>query len=229
MMVGTIRGAAVVLGLLLSLGAAPAMACEGTECPAAGKPLDLKKFLREQAASTRTPEAMQATRGKTSHRGHAARSGGTHGKSAHAHYPRHKTLAATQDPQPPEAARDAALAYASQRGAQDDPNVKVVSADEINDIDRAAGPAPAETIGSAPAVVQDALATAQDVQVVVQNDFNELDRKAAELTRPAAAVAVTASEVTPHNPPATTWMQWLWSAIGAGFVVLAGVARYLFA
>jgi hypothetical protein len=27
----------------------------------------------------------------------------------------------------------------------------------------------------------------------------------------------------------TSWLQWLWSALGAGFVVLAGVARYLFA
>ena len=117
----------------------------------------------------------------------------------------------------------------AQGSTRDDANVQVVSADELNDIDRAAGPAPAETTGNSPAPARDVLTVAQDVQMVVENDFNEIDRKSAELVRPAAAVAVTTSEVTPHSAPATTWMQWLWSAIGAGFVVLAGVARYLLA
>lgn len=242
MTVRKIRGAALALGVLLlgvGVGAAPASACEGMECQSAGQPISLKRFMREQAASTRTPEAMQATRGKTAHRSRTARSGGAHGKTAlsggthvktaHAHSPRRRTVTAAHDAQPAAAPRDAtALAFAAQGSTRDDANVQVVSVDELNDIDRAAGPAPAETTGNSPAP-RDVLTVAQDVQMVVENDFNEIDRKSAELVRPAAAVAVTTSEVTPHSAPATTWMQWLWSAIGAGFVVLAGVARYLLA
>jgi hypothetical protein len=231
-MVRKIRGAALAFGVLLlslGVGAIPALACEGTECRTAGKSFNLKKFMRQQAASTRTPEAMRATRGKVSHYGRTARSGGARGKTAHARYARHRMVKAAHDWQPAEAPRNAALAFAEQGGTREDPNVQVVSADELNDIDRAAGPAPAETTGNAPAPARDVLTVAQDVQTVAEKDFNDIDRKVAELVRPADTVAVTTSKVPPRNAPAITWTQWLWSAIGAGFVVLAGAARYLFA
>jgi hypothetical protein len=212
------------------------LACEGTECQTEGKAFDLKKFMREQAASTRTPEAMRETRGKA--RRSSAHRAPTH-KVARAHKSRHRTVAARprREEQPHEAASAHAeqqTAPAEQQKAPDNPEVHVVSADELNDIDRAAGPppavasSPAETDGQASATMQDGSSAAQDVQVVVGNDFNEIDRKAADMVQRAAAV--TAGEVTPHSRVAAmSWMQWLWSAIGAGFVVLAGIARYLFA
>lgn len=226
---GMIRSAALVAGLLLGagLGAPHALACEGNECPAAGKPLDLKKFLREQAASTRTPEAMRATRGKTHHEQPR--------KIARTHQPRHRAVATR--PQSEEAPNEATTAFAAQGSPENDANiqvvdanVQVVSADELNDIDRAAGPTPAETTGKASGAAQDARPTEPDVQVVVQNAFNDIDRKAAELAQSMAQVAATSQATTSHSrSTAASWMQWLWSAIGAGFVVAAGVARYLFA
>ena len=217
-----IRTAALVLGLLLgpSLGAPQALACEGKECQVAEKPLDLKKFMREQAASTRTPEAMRATRGEARHERPR--------KITRTHQPRHRAVAAR--PQPEEVPNEAASTFAAESSPGNDARVQVVSADELNDIDRAAGPAPAETTGMAAATVQDARATEQDVQVVVKNAFNDIDRKAAELAQSMAQVATTSQVTTSHSGSAATpWMQWLWSAIGAGFVVAAGVARYLFA
>jgi hypothetical protein len=67
--------------------------------------------------------------------------------------------------------------------------------------------------------------------VRVGNDFNELDRKAAELAQADTAEAAS-SEAEPHKDSAATsmsWLAWLWSAIGAGFIALAGLARYLIA
>lgn len=226
----TFCATALGIGLLLSLGlgAPAASACEGTECQTAGRPLDLKEFMRQQAASTRTPEAMSATRGKARHHARAARSGRATDRFARTHHSRHRPVTAQNEPET--VPTEPASAFATRSSPGNDADVHVVSADELNDIDRAAGPAPAETTGKASANVQDVLTAAQDVQMVVENDFNEIDRKAGELVRPAAAATVTASEVVPRNGPSPkSWMQWLWSAIGAAFVMLAGVARYWFA
>jgi hypothetical protein len=230
MMVRIIRSAALALSVLLSLGvgASPALTCKGTECRTAGKPFDLKKFMRVQAASTRTPEAMRATRGKAPHQSRTARSGGAHVKIAHARHLRHRTVRAAHNSQPAEAPRDTALAFAEQDSIREVSNVQVVSADEFNDIDRAAGPEPAETTG-APAPARDVFSVTQNVQTVIEKGFNEVDSKAAELARPADTVAETTSKAASRSAPEMNWMQWLWSALGAGFVVLAGVARYLFA
>lgn len=223
----TIRTAALVLGLLLSvgLGAPLALACEGAECQTDAKPLDLKRFMREQAASTRTPEAMGQTRSETRHTSTR--------KTAQVHHPRHRTVAMRHQKQP-QKAPVAAKANAEQVSAPNSLDVQVVSADEVNDIDRAAGPAPAETDGQGSPSGQDAQTSGQGVHVVVQNDFNEIDRRAADLVRLAPPVAATMSEAVPQSGSVAmswtmSWVQWLWSAIGAGFVVLAGVARYLLA
>ncbi len=227
----TFRDVALSLGLLLGLGlgAPAASACEGTECQTTSKPLDLKKFMHQQAASTRTPEAMSVTRGNTtSHHARAARSGATPDKVAHARQSRHRPVVAQKEPGT--VPTETASALAAQDNPGSDAGVQMVSADELNDIDRAAGPAPAETTGKASANVQDTLTTVRGVQMVVENDFSEIDRRAAELARPPASVPAAANEAAPRSGfPSNSWMQWLWSAIGAAFVVLAGVARYLFA
>lgn len=228
----TIRGAALALGLLASPGFAPqARACEGSECQQPAKPLDLKKFMREQAASTRTHEAMRTTRGQRVHKPAQ--------KSARVHHPAQRrivTAKAKPDDAASHAASDAASAYAAQddaapvqASADINANVQVVSSGELNDIDRAAPP-PAETQGLAPADDRKAQGAPRDVQVVVENAFDDIDSKSARVAQSMAKVAAASNETTPQSgPAATSWMQWLWSAIGAGFVVLAGLARYLFA
>lgn len=229
-----IHGVTVAFAVLLGVvaGAPVALAaCDGADCPSVSKPLDLQKFMREQAASTRTPEAMRATAGKSRHvqapKTQAPKIAQSHHRSHHA--------AATQaraEQKPSE--RASAEAAAADTPATDirssAPDVQVVSADEVNSIDLTAGPAPVQTGSKASDAVQGALTAAQDVQVVVGDNFNKID-KAAALTKPVAATETTGSDVAaaPSDSEHKSWMAWLWSAIGAGFVVLAGVARYLFA
>jgi hypothetical protein len=222
------RGATLALGLLLSLnvGVPAGWACEGAECPAEGKPLDLKKFLREQAASTRTPEAMDQTRGKASHHQRSTHSRAARGKSAQARHT-HRIVTSQSEHHSKSAApaRDIAATSPVQPPAQDD--VQVVSANDVNDIDRAAKSQAAETTGKASEDAQATQSGAPNVQMVVASDFNEIDRKAAERNSPAPAAAAVASETAlPKQAPPQSWIHWLWSAIGAGFLALAGVARY---
>jgi hypothetical protein len=221
------RGAILALGLLLTLsvGAPVARACEGTECQPEGKPLDLKKFLREQATSTRTPEAMKQTRGGASRHKHSARASGAHenGKPRHAGH-RVVTAASEHGSRTAAVSQNVSAAAPVPTSAQDD--VRVVSENEVNDIDRAATPQTAETTGKASGDVQATQSAAPDVQMVVASDFNEIDRKAAE-QQPAPATSTMASETAPpKQAPPQSWIQWLWSTIGAGFLALAGLTRY---
>jgi len=218
----TMRAAALLFGLSVGLGfATGASACEGTQCEAHGKPLDLKSFMREQAASTRTHEAVRATHSKTGHapsrRTSQTQRTTRHAVAAHRHHKTARVAAAAPPPKPP----------------VEETNVRVVAADELNDIDRAAPPAPQpETQGFA-VTEQNTPANSADMHGAVDNAFSDIDRRAAELSRAMAQVATTqaAEAVTARPEPAarSPWLQWLWSAIGASFVVAAGVARYLFA
>ena len=222
------RGATLAFGLLLglSVGVPAGWACEGAGCPSEGKPLDLKKFLREQAESTRTPEAMDQTRGKASHHQRSTHSRAAHGKSAQArHTHRIVTLQSEHRSKSAAPVRDTAATSSVQPPPRDD--VQVVSANDVNDIDRAAKSQAVETTGKAADDAQAPQSGTPDVQMVVASDFNEIDRKAAEQNPSAPAAAAVASETAqPKQVPPQSWIHWLWSAIGAGFLALAGVARY---
>ena len=203
---------ALVLGLLLTLSAVAAPACEGTECPASSKPakpLDIMKFMREQAASTRPskPRNIKA-------------------RSVVAQAPRRAAKTAAARPEAAGLAAEAAKSFASQT----DQNVPVVASDELNAIDRAA--APAETVGAAPS-------SGQNVQMVDAEEFNDIDRKAydglvaeaAKLRADAEArVAPQASEPSsPSSAPrtGTSWLRWIWSATAGTFAALAAAVHQL--
>jgi hypothetical protein len=100
-----------------------------------------------------------------------------------------------------------------------------VSANDVNDIDRAAKSQAVETTGKAADDAQAPQSGTPDVQMVVASDFNEIDRKAAERS-PSAPAAAASETAQPKQVPPQSWIHWLWSAIGAGFLALAGVARY---
>ena len=115
--------AVLIIGLLVSLNAG-AESCDRAGCPAARptKPLDIMKFMREQAASTRAADAKVAQKPVP---------------------PKRRTIAAQPKPLPTEAATSFA--------AQAAPEVEVVESDELTAIDRAGEAAPPETVGTGPA------------------------------------------------------------------------------
>ena len=147
----TFRTTACCAALLVCLvaPAAEAATCDGAPCPPArpsktSKPLQLGQFMRT-AAKPSTRAVKPAT--------HVAKPV-THAVKAS---PRkilgkqHRVLVLRERIAPPAEAEtplptEAAAAFASQH----DPDVRVVTADELNDIDLAAGPAVPETNGAAP-------------------------------------------------------------------------------
>jgi hypothetical protein len=134
-----LSSAALVLVLLLCLNANAAPACDGGPCPAAkpSKPLDIMKFMREQAASTRPAEKPRRAAPKA---------------------PPAPTAKAT--PVPAEAASSFAAEPVPmpppqlQQAVAPAPSVEVVTEDEFNAIDRAGEAASPETIGAAPPPMQ---------------------------------------------------------------------------
>lgn len=201
---------ALVLGLLASLNASAAPACNGVECPppAKSKPLNIMQFMREQAASTRAanPEKRQ-TRATSRNDVKAKRS-------------THRAIAARPKsaPQPP--------AEVSAK-AQPEPQVQVVGDNELNAIDRAAGAtAPPETVGAgAP--------SENNVRFVDADEFNDIDRKADEralLAMVAARnAAATMSPEKQQSAPQTSvsWLSWLWSGVANTFAALATAVHNL--
>lgn len=118
---------ALILALLFCLNAG-AEPCEGASCQAAklSRPLDIMKFMREQAASTRAADDKVRKKPRQ---------------------PKHRTVAARPAPIPTEAA----TSFAAQPTLPAVPEVEVVGSDELNAIDRAGEAAP-ETFGTAAAV-----------------------------------------------------------------------------
>jgi hypothetical protein len=201
--------AALIAALLFSLnaGAEPAETCEGADCPAASaapavpaahpsKPLDIMKFMREQAASTRVGEKPAA-------------------RPQHA-VSKHPAVAAKPQPKPMPA--EAASSFAAQPVAAP-PEVEVVSADELNAIDRAGEPAPPppETVGAPP--------TIEPVQVVKSDAVNSIDR--AGEAAPALADAMPHAIAAQSGSEAQSWLQWLWSAVQGTFAALATAVHRL--
>ena len=120
---------ALILVLLLCLNANAAPACESGPCPAErpSKPLDIMKFMREQASK-------HAPGGKAPKRS--------------AQPARRSPVAAKPTALPGEAANSFAAQPASAPAPA--PEVDVVTEDELNAIDRAGEAAPPETVGAAP-------------------------------------------------------------------------------
>jgi hypothetical protein len=197
----TLACAALLLGPLLTVDAAAARACDGTECASPTrerptKPLDILKFMREQAASTRIAKPGLAN-------AHTAARTQRH---------IHRTMVARPQPATtsmPTLPEEAAASFAS----QEDPSVQVVASNEFNAIDAASAAAPAapvETVGAA----------GPSVPLAVAEEFNDIDRKAAE----NAAARVEQAHVEQAN---SSWLHWLWSALGSTFTALATAVHHL--
>jgi len=114
-------------------------------------------------------------------------------------------------------ATEAAAAFA----AQDTPDVRVVAADELNDIDLAAGPAAPETVG---------MATSSEaaVRVVDATANNDVDRQGDQGSLPASAPNPI-GETTQPERASPTWieqfsamLQHVIAALTAGWRALFG-------
>ncbi len=196
-------GAALGLGLLFTLGAAAAPDCDGAGCSksAPAKPLNIMQFMREQAASTRVAKPPRDKARAT----------------ANVKRPTRRAVAAQLQPaNRPALPVDASASFASQPAQ----SVQVVSSDELNAIDRAAGSAPAETVGAA-------IAAGAAVQMVDAEEFNDIDRKT-ENSPPLSAGATPQRDAPAHNEQASSsWLQWIWSAVGSTLTALATAVHHL--
>jgi hypothetical protein len=193
--------AALVLGLSLNAVAAPACDDDGCQTSTASKPLDIMKFMKEQAASTRpaSPRATKPQQSKTP-------------TVAHVQRPARRVVR----PKPAEMPVEAAASYAAQ-----EPKVQIVDSDELNDIDRAApaAAAAAETTGAA-------VTAGPNVQLVDNGEFNDIDRKAEE--RMPVSTAMRIADTHPSTPqPSVSWLQWIASAVGSIFTALAAAVHHL--
>ena len=194
------------LGLGLSVNAIAAPACDDDGCQAAtpSKPLDIMKFMKEQAANTRagSPRLAKPRQSKA---------------PAVAHAPRPARRAVAARPKPAGIPVEAAASYATQ-----EPRVQIVDSDELNDIDRAApeaAAAPAETTGAA-------VATAPNVQLVDNGAFNDIDRQAEDRMPVSAAMRIADAHASAQQP-SVSWLQWIGSAFANIFVALAAAVHHL--
>jgi len=214
--------AALLSAVLLGLPAA-ALACDGADCPAPSKPLDIQKFMREQAASTRTGQPRKRDVAPA------------HTAGAPAAKPKPRHVAAKTKPLPVEAAtasapggKPASPAAASQSAFS---NVPVVTGDQLNAMDQAAAVTPPpvsapayapETVGAAPNA-----ATADpngNVQFVVADEFNEIDRKASDTALPGNGVR---TGDMPKSDSGASWPRKVVGALGNVYGALTGAVHHL--
>lgn len=191
--------AALVLGLSLNAVAAPACDDAGCQTATESKPLDIMKFMREQAASTRATKLRQSKAQPV----------------VHVQRPARRTIAAR--PKPAGLPVEAAASYAAQ-----EPTVQIVASDELNDIDRAAAAttAPAETTGAA--------TTAEpNVQLVDAEEFNNIDRKAEDRLPLSARARIADAQRAGAQQASMSWMQWIWSGLANVFIALATAVHQL--
>jgi len=205
---------ALIVGLLAALNvtAESAGACNGTTCSKPA-PLNLMNFMNgsgqsssgsSQAAAVTSTAPTKAAIAK--HRRHkpkiAARSNSDAAPSQ---------AAASEQPALPAAA---ATAYAAH--AADD--VQVVSGDEVNAIDLAAGSA-TETNGASPGAGND------DGDRAKWADASEFRT---EQYKPSAAPAPVKAPASDSTLRDDSWMGRFWSAIGDGYVALIAMIKQLF-
>jgi hypothetical protein len=200
----TIYAAMLVAGLLVHQGVAAAQDCDGEDCPATAKakPLDIMQFMREQAASTRTAMPRHSPRRPTAK---------VHRPVQKVHRPVHRAIAARQKPVqvPPEAA----ASFAS-------PSVPPAPAAESNPASPAAEAPPAETVGAA-------VSSGPNVQLVDAGEFNDIDRKADVGPPPSVRLAPVEVSRTSREQTGTSWLRWIWSAVGSAFAALATAVHQL--
>ena len=195
--------AIVCIGVSTSFGvtAAPAIEQSGTA------PLQLKKFIK-------TPVSSSATRT-------AKKSDGEYTRQS-AQRLKKKTAVKQSDPLPAPVAvsSEATNAYASVMDAQ----VKVVSADEINEIDLAADVVPIVPI-SVPT-------STETVHVVGADEVNAIDRAADKETTgiaPAAEPVTAAYSPSGITTELKSWVQRMIDGLHVVFVAATAAAKALFA
>jgi hypothetical protein len=197
--------------LLLCMDVAAA-ACTGPDCRPE-KPLDIQKFMREQAASTRAGERRKSV---------------THSAARSRPAAKKPARSARRAPAPPQPnAAPLPTAAASSFAAHDaPPPVKVVASDEFNAIDQAAPPAPASP-PPAPETTGGPQIQPQNVQTVVADTFNEIDRKAFDSALPASPAPAGNAPPAKADDSRASWLQWIWSAVAGVFAALATAMRQL--
>ena len=206
----TFRATACGAALLVCLvaPAAEAAPCDGAPCPPArlsktSKPLQLGQFMRTAAKpSTRTAKPATRVAKPVTHAVNAS-PGKILGKQ-------HRALALRKRIAPPAEAEtplptEAAAAFASQH----DPDVRVVAADELNDIDLAAEPAVPETNGTAPS---EAIA----LRFADATSYTVADRPGDERASPARASEPTGAAM-PDDRPGPSWIERFWAGWRALF------------
>ena len=102
----------------------------------------------------------------------------------------------------------------------------MVASDELNAIDRAGTPAPAETVGAAPS------GAGQNVQMVDADEFNDIDRKAyngllAEAARLRGDAQARGEQPASASQADTSWLRWIWSAMAGALAALSAAAHQL--
>ena len=200
----TIYGAMLVAGLLVHQGVAAAQDCDGEDCapPAKAKPLDIMQFMREQAASTRIAGPRH-----------------THPRmTAKVHHPARRVVAARR--KPVQMPVEAAASFASRPEPKEPPSVQSAPVAETDPANLAAEANPAETVGAA-------VSSGPNVQLVDAGDFNDIDRTADIGPPPSVRPARVDVSQTGREQTGTSWLQWIWSAVGSAFAALATAVHQL--
>ena len=191
-----------VLAASLIFIAAPAGACEGPHCPAAGKaaspskPLQLSQFMRRPSATAvRAAKAWRTTATKVAIASHGKR-------------PPASTASVSPAEQPSEVSETPALQTALL--------VREVASDELNEIDLAANAAPSG---------RDALAMAAERAVQFAQ---AADVKAGDLRPlPASIAASSGSTAGSTTTVKENWAVRVWNMLYAGISAVAAAALWL--
>lgn len=177
-------------------------------------PLQLTKFLRKPVASSATRAVKTQD--------------GSYAKAAPGR--RAKKRPAMPQPKPEENAPEAAMAYAAAPAAAATTGVKIVTADEVNEIDRAATPAPIVETASVSG-------TTQTVEVVKAEELNAIDRAADAARNVSYGVSQVQATPTPDVHEAaqpdrhaeSSLLQRFVYMVGGAFAAAAAAVRMIFA
>jgi hypothetical protein len=198
-----------------------ALACDGADCPAPSKPLDIQKFMREQAASTRgaEPHKRAASPIDATSAARPVKPKPRHTAATKIKSPPTETAAASHAPSTP-----ASPAAASQSAFS---NVPVVTEDQASATTPPPVPAPAyapETVGVAPTANPAAADPNGNVKLVVADEFNEIDRKASDTALPGNGVHT--SEMSASDA-GKSWPRKVAGALGNVYGAFTGAVHKL--
>lgn len=115
---------------------------------------------------------------------------------------------------------EASASFAAPPEQKEEVKVQVEASDKDNATDRVAAAAPVETTGTA-------LAADPVVQLVDAEEFNEIDRKADDGPPLSTNMARGEDVQTPTEQATTSWLQWIWSALGRRLGVLVAAVHQL--